>query len=102
MTKDELEAIRKRDAECLTYSDGSIHSGEGGDLVAEDRRALLAEVARLERALGKLYRMGARGITEYPENFPIGKVKQIAEEALGDRLDEQKHPVPQERRGCSE
>lgn len=42
VSKAELDAIRQRDADCLTYNDGSIQSGEGGDLVAKDRRVLLA------------------------------------------------------------
>lgn len=45
----ELADIRARDAACFTYSDGTIHCGEGGDLVAEDRRALLAEIDRLRK-----------------------------------------------------
>lgn len=45
-----LEEIRKDDAACLTYSDGSIHCGEPGDNVAADRRrlmGLLDEAVRL-------------------------------------------------------
>ena len=52
--------------------------------------AQAADIERMVKALGKLYRMGARGVKEWPENFPIAKVKEIAAEALGDRLEEQK------------
>lgn len=49
---------------------------------------------QMEKALGKIYRLAARGMKEFPETFPIGKVRAIAEQSLGDRLEAQKSPMP--------
>lgn len=45
-----LEDIRKDDAACTTYSDGSIHCGEPGDNIAADRRQLLALLKQARNA----------------------------------------------------
>lgn len=46
-----IAGIRARDAASVTYSDGTIHCGEGGDNVALDRRALLQTLDYLKNAL---------------------------------------------------
>lgn len=38
---EELRAIRERDKDALSYSDGSLHCSEVTSLAAEDRRTLL-------------------------------------------------------------